>query len=384
MFGIESKFFIIVSIMIFGANIQHVLRGVLTSYLKSKAVLIATLVGSFSRFPLLVFYFYFDELNEINISWAYSIFYVTSSIILIIFVVYCLNKIKGSAIIDCIKNIKIIFKASIVRWFPTLIGILGSRLGILAVFSNGTSSDAGLYFIPYALFGILMLLSTSITQIIHPVLSGLSDKKIQEDLLRKTIKVSFLVSTPIASIMIFYSRPILEMFGKDFGLGNDIFIMLLAGFPLLIFSESVYYLFYSRGEYKNILYLGLISNIPRIILYFVLVPLEGGMGAAIAFTIGSVFQTVLTIIFIKRKKINLQYLQTLMIIFIPVLSGVLSYLIKIDIYGILVIFFVSYIIFLKLKIITEEDINELITTCFSKNVLNRNKIVNILKQLKLL
>ena len=384
-FGIEQKFFLIISIMILGANIQHILRGILTSYLKSKVVMISTLIGSLSRFPLLIYYLNFNELNELNISWSYSLFYITSSIILISVIISLLHKIKGSSSTNYIKNLKIIFRASVVRWFPNIIGVLGSRLGILAVFASGTSSEAGIYFIPYALFGILMLVSSSTTQITHPIFSGLNDKKLQEDLLRKIIKVSFIVSTPIASIMIFYARPILEIFGKDFGLGNDIFVILLVSFPLIIFSESVYYLFYSRGEYRNILYLGLGSNIPRIILYFFLVPLEGGIGAAIAFTIGSVFQIVLTMILIKRKKIHLEYLQILMIIFIPILLGLLSYLIKIDIYGSLIIFFASYVIFLKLKIITEKDIDELFTSCFSPDSSrNKEKLLKILKRIKLL
>ena len=229
-----------------------------------------------------------------------------------------------------------------------------------------------------------MLVSSSTTQITHPVFSGLSEKKLQEDLLKKIMKLSFIVSAPIATIMIFYARPILEIFGKDFGLGENIFIVLLAGFPLLIFSESIYYLFYSREEYRNILYLGLFSNISRIILYFILVPLEGGIGAAVAFTIGSIFQTIVTIVLIKKKRINLEYVKIIMIIFIPVFLGVLLYLMKIDVFGSLIIFFASYVIFLKLRIITEDDINELITSCFSESNSIKNKVLNILKQLKLL
>lgn len=380
-FGIDEKFFLIISIMIFGANIQHVLRGVLTSYLKSKAVLVSTLIGSVSRFPLLAVYFYFNELNDFSISWSYSIFYVTTSIILVIFVMYWLTKINGSPVTNCFKNIKIIFKASIARWIPILIGVLGSRLGILAVFSNGTSADAGTYFIPYALFSILMLISTSTTQIIHPVFSGLTDKKSQEELLRKIIKVSFLVSAPIGSVMIFYSRSILEIFGKDFGLGEDIFVILLASFPLIIFSESVYYLFYARGEYRNIFYLGLCGNIPRIILYFILVPLEGGIGAAIAFSVGSVFQMITTVFLIKQKKINVQYLQIIKITIIPILLGLGLFVTQIDAIGSLIIFFISYVIFFKLKIITEKDINELFS---SKNTKNKDTILKVLKQIKLL
>ena len=384
-FGIEQKFFVIISIMIVGINIQHVLRGVLTSHLKSKAIMISMVIGSLSRFPLLVYYLNVNELNEFSISWSYTLFYITSSIILVIFIISLLHKIKGSPLTNYIKNLKIIFKASIVRWFPNVIGTLGTRLGILAVFASGTSSEAGIYFIPYALFGVLMLVSSSTTQITHPVFSGLNDKKLQEDLLKKIMKLSFIVSAPIASIMIFYARPILEIFGKDFGLGNDIFVILLASFPLIIFSESIYYLFYSRNEYRNILYLGLVSNIPRIILYYFLIPLEGGIGAAIAFTIGSVFQVIFTMILIKRKNIHLEYLQILMIVFIPILIGLLLYLIKIDTYGILIIFFASYVIFLKLKIITEKNIDELLTSCFSPNELrNKERVLKILKQLKLL
>ena len=56
-------------------------------------------------------------------------------------------------------------------------------------------------------------------------------------------------------------------------------------FPLL--SQVVYSLVYAYGWYRVVLLIGLFQNVPRLMLYFLLVPLYGGLGGALAYTVGA-------------------------------------------------------------------------------------------------
>ena len=63
-------------------------------------------------------------------------------------------------------------------------------------------------------------------------------------------------------------------------------ILLLGALPTVVMS-CVTNLVYAYGMYRYVLLMGLATNVPRVILYNLLVPLYQGLGAALVFTIGS-------------------------------------------------------------------------------------------------
>ena len=68
------------------------------------------------------------------------------------------------------------------------------------------------------------------------------------------------------------------MVPNSFTAGSTLTILMLA-LPISIISEIVFYFAYGRGDKKAVLYLGLAGNMPRVILYFVLVPTLGADGS---------------------------------------------------------------------------------------------------------
>ena len=72
--------------------------------------------------------------------------------------------------------------------------------------------------------------------------------------------------------------------------------------------------------------LGLASNIPRVVLYFLLVPAYGVEGAAISYTIGAVIGLISSLFIAKKIGMQIFWKDLAIILFIPTtLSYFLSY-----------------------------------------------------------
>jgi O-antigen/teichoic acid export membrane protein len=116
-------------------------------------------------------------------------------------------------------------------------------------------------------------------------------------------------------------------------------------------------LVYSYGNYRQVLLIGLAMSIPRTILYFILVPTYGGTGAAISYTIGSLIGCVISIIISKKIGMLIFWKDLAAIFIIPTtIAFVLNYLELNYIIGILTTIVISYVILLKIHIITRSDI----------------------------
>ena len=385
LFDINDVFIPIISIIVIGNNLNKIFIGIFSSALRTTSLILPSIISSVLRFLPLLFFIYVDDLTEISIFWSYNIFYIGIIISSLIAISSFFMKLDGKSLKNIIFNIKLVIKGSLASWTTGLISTIGTKLNILVIFSTHGASDSGLFFIPWIIFMALMMLVNAITQIIHPIFSGFEDSDQQLILLRRTMKLGFLTTIPIFSIVYFYSESVLAILGPEFIIANDTFTILLVSFPLMVFNDVVFYLFYARGKYNYVFYIGLITNIPRILLYFVLIPEFGNIGAAWAFTIGTFFQTSITFFLIRKSKISLQYFNYLILIFIPLLIGYIFDQINLGILGIIIIFIISYIVFLKLKLFAEDDIENYLQLFSSKEQITerKNKIVKILKYCKL-
>jgi O-antigen/teichoic acid export membrane protein len=385
-FGFDKSFIPIIVVIVIGSNLQNLFKGILTSALRSNSLIIPQILASLFRFPLLFLFLHLSNLTELNVTWSYTIFFVVSSVFLFLIVIYFLKQQEGKSFYNIISNIKLVLRGSISRWIPNVIFSIGSKLNILIIFSLSGAVESGLFYISWAIFGVLVMLINSITQIAHPFFSGIVSSNEQQILLKKFLKLGFLCTIPLSSLVLFYSKYILMIFGSDFSISSEILVILIIGIPFMIFNEIVYYFYFARGNYHYIFYLGLIANVPRIFSYFLLIPEFGNNGAAWAFTIGSFLQIIPSVIILQKSKIKLPYHHYFLLIIIPFLITYLVSYIDIGILGVIPAFIISYIIFLKIKLFSEDDMKYFLQI-FSSNekAIKRNdKIIKILKSCKLI
>jgi stage V sporulation protein B len=372
--GIDKQFIPIVIIMVFSVGIQQISSSVLVSALKSKWLFVPTVTSYFVRIPLLFFFLMIFE-AQVSVAWAYSLSFLTIMILILVIVIIFLKSKEGLFINNTKNNLSLILKASFSRWIPTIISVLGTNIGILVVFSIKGTVEGGLYYIPLAIFNVLMLFASSVNSVNHTVFSSMDDSKQREQILQKTLKISFLGTLPIAGVMFFYASSIMAIFGQEFLVSSNTLGVFITSFPLVLISEGIFFLLYARGEDKKILLLGLFGTVPKLILYFILVPEFGGLGAALSVVIGTAFQLGLTIWYLQKFKIKLPYLQYFIISIIPFIIGYGILQLNIGIIGSVLVFILSYVVLLRLHIINENEIEIILSMIF------KNKSAQISKKL---
>ncbi len=136
-------------------------------------------------------------------------------------------------------------------------------------------------------------------------------------------------------------------------------ILLLSIVPSIIVS-SISNLSYAYGFYRKVLTIALAASTPRVILYLFLTPRFGGIGAAEAFLIGSIFSFLIAYPISHTLGLKILWKDVIKLVFIPAIVGLIMYLLKLHwTIGSLLIIMISLLTFIKLKLITKRDLNEL-------------------------
>jgi O-antigen/teichoic acid export membrane protein len=240
-----------------------------------------------------------------------------------------------------------------------LITAIGSQLGTIVVFGSQGANQAGVYFLSLTIVIGITSVMNSLFTIALPTLSGLSDYR--KRFAWHAIRFSAIILLPFSCSLIFYSKEIMRLFGQNYTAGSSsLEILLLSMLPMAVLI-GINTLVYSYGNYRDVLLIGLAVSIPQTLLYFVLVPIYSGAGAAIGYTVGSIIGCLVSLAI--ARKIGMQILwKELGIIF--VVPSTLAYLLghyQVNfILGIITATALSYIILLKIHIITNSDVQDLL------------------------
>jgi O-antigen/teichoic acid export membrane protein len=351
---------VITSILLMGASTTVILiRSMLVASLKTKTLPITMIIGSTVRISVAVILI-LTGAGALGIIIAYLLAQIITSIPLglALLNIFRHSKNYGRARIVTLKeSCKSILVAGVPSWVPAFVNALGSNLGIVLVFGSIGASQAGTYFIAFSIFSAIGGISYSLYSIAFPALSSMTDGR--KKFIWRLTKMSLIVSLPFSSSLLFYSTEIMELFGRNYIKGgSSLEILLLASLPTVVIT-GISTLVYSYGNYRQVLIIGLATSIPRTILYFILVPFNGGMGAAISYLIGSIIGFAVSIFIAKKIGLLVKWKEFLYILMIPTgIAFIFEYLginYAISIFATLVL---SYILLLKLGILTKPDLED--------------------------
>jgi O-antigen/teichoic acid export membrane protein len=175
-----------------------------------------------------------------------------------------------------------------------------------------------------------------------------------------------IILSPLSLAVISYSADVINLLGQDYSNASIFLRILLLTALVSPLSTMIHQLIYAYGNYRLVLYLGLASNIPRILLYFLLVPVYGGTGAAISFLIGSIISFALSIRVAGDIQMRIHWKVFLLITVLPLLPAFMFNYFQINfILGIIGTMVISMLAFLKFHILTKSDVED------SVNVLPR-------------
>lgn len=356
-FNIDRDYYWVVLVLIASMAFNNVLTEALISALQSKALLSPLIFGSIFRFPIIFILFYVLESTNLAVILAYSSLYIFSTVFYALHLRRFLRTATSNLFAGFGNTLRHVLSAGLVGWIPHTINVLGSQLSILTIFSVAGSAQAGMFYVPQAIFNFVTFLIVGITKVSHPLIAGMVSKDDQANLLRHTLNLAYITTIPITVSVFFFAGDYLSLVGEQFRSGNITLSIFMANVPLTIITEIIYYFVYGKGDNRMILYLGLVGNAPRIILYFILIPFMGSSGAAAAYSVGSVCQTVLSIMIMRKKYLlNLHYKTYLTITVITFLTGLVTWLIGMHfILSFFTIIASSLLIYTYLHIFTEVE-----------------------------
>ena len=361
--GLPVTLLIVAGLLTFTSSIYPIFYALFISTLQTKLIMYVNLSASISRLTVGILLI-LAGLGALGIMLGY----LTLSIIsLTAYLILTLKFIGPPKPNFNLKRGVELFKAGSVNWLPAIISILGLQLGVLVVYGFHGAFQAGLYFIAYAIAGIVLAIPSSLFGVMFPVLSGMEDGR--EKASWKATKLTLTIVVPIALALTVYSKNILSFFGPNYidaWLPLTILLIAVAPFAMV---QGVNILAYASGLYSLVLILGVSISLPRTLLYIVLTPLFGGVGAAEAFLAGTITGLV-CMVYIGKKIGAILDGHSLALIFLPPsIIGATLYLVDVWwIVGVPLILAFSLFIYTRLKIMDKKDVEEVARSFLSEKM----------------
>lgn len=361
-FGIPLNFIIIIILLLASYATYLVLYSIVIASLKIKVLPMIIIVSSASRLVVGTTAVLMDA-GVFGLALGYTFLGHTLSSILLAVVIIKLVKVSESNRKADVVGLKLASKnlltAGVVSWTPNLITTVGLELGTLVVFGTQGPDQSGIYFIVITLVSGINSILYSLFTIALPVLSSMLDGR--KRFAWETIRMSSIIMLPISSSLIFYAKDIMQLFGASYVEGALSFqILLLSVFPATI-AGGVETLVYSYGHYRRSLAITIATNLPRAILYFILVPNYGVTGAGISYTIGAIIGFSMSVIVARKIPMKFDWKNLLLVLVIPMAINFLLATLNVPyIIGISSTLIISYLILIWLKIFTRSDITYLI------------------------
>jgi len=282
---------------------------------------------------------------------------------------YCLKLVglgpvwQMSALID-------VLKAGFVSWLPAVIATLGHWLGVLMVFGIVGAVETGHYYVALAIASVVLMIATSLTGLLLPVLSGMEDGR--ERAASRVLRISLAFMMPVAVFIGLHPWLPPELAGTSVCRCQPHTVNAVAELRPLALSSCVSSLLYAYGRYDLVLRVGLAQNLSAVTSYFLLVPSLGGLGAAISYALGSLAALIAAIF--AGRAVNFSFdFKGLARVPTPALVAGLACWVSGAHWAIalVVIASLSLLSYAKLGVIGRSDLREIAYALLSKEMANR-------------
>lgn len=351
--GISSTMLIFASLTMFG-GLGGIPSALITSMLKTEIIFLSVALSIIARFAIGL-----TLIVAFNLGWVGAVagnmaqLYVRILIILS----YSLREVRGRLKVS-LNALKEVLLAGIASWLPGVIASIGSWLGILSTYVISGASETGYYYIAFTISNVVVAAANTMISISFPVLSGMSDGR--KRLTFQLIKLGLAIVAPAATYLMIYPWLPLSFFGRGYvEASNLLAVMMISAFPSIV-ASGISTLAYAYGNYRLVLLIGLSSSLTRIILYYILVPTHGGLGSSISYTVGSFIAFITSLYVAGRIGLGLDWVLITKVIFPPAILGYMCMTVNLHWLISLLVMSSTYIIYLRLKVVSKSELRELI------------------------
>ncbi|PWU80628.1 MAG: hypothetical protein DLM72_11180 [Candidatus Nitrosopolaris wilkensis] len=356
-FHLDFNLLIVTIIILASSAFYGILRSVVIASLKTKILSTMSLVSTIIKIALATSLVLMG-VGALGITISIASATILTSVFLSIAVVRRFFKSAGATKeAGLYQSLRIVLAASMAFWIPGLITTIGSQLGTIVVYGSNGASQAGIYFIALSIVTGITLIASALSTIAYPTISAMTDGR--KRLAWRITKLALIATLPLSTSIVFYSKDVMQLFGKQYVDGaSTLEVLLLSILPGTVLG-GVGVLVYSYGNNKRVLIVGLSVSISRTISYFVLVPIFGGIGAALSYTIGTLVGFLVSLIIARTVRMRIFWREVFSIFAIP--TGCAFLLSHLGIYyipGIIGTVLISYVIFSRVRILDKSDLHD--------------------------
>ena len=260
--------------------------------------------GLFSIISIIILY-QFCNSSEIPV-YAYLISVLIVSILSFFSFTYWLKEISDGeeqAVLE-VKSYSNLLKISIPLMFAQSVQFVMSWTDKLMLGSMSTLEDVGIYHTAFKLSMFAGVALMSINSIASPKFAEMyakNDMKGLRKIIRQSTKMIFWTSVPLVIIFFMFPEFLLGLFGEEFKVGVNAFILLSCGKLFSSFSGSVGNILQMTGNQNILAKILFFAAILNIVLNLYLIPKYGIDGAALASVISIVVWNSGMILAVKKK-----------------------------------------------------------------------------------
>lgn len=356
--NIQEQYRFLFLALLLAMGVQMIFSEAIIASMRSRQLLLPLLLGGTFRLMILVSAFYSFRDPTMSTVFANMSFTFTVTCLYGLYIFLHTRKIKLLITIKSfILSAKIVLRAAISSWFPHSLFVLGSELGILTIVAIYGDSEGGQFYIAWTIFLCTLFVVLAITRVTHASVSSIRTSAEQKVFLLNSVSYGFIFSVPIATPLVFYSSEYLMILGRDFSRAADALTLLVLSLPLSIIAETLYYFVYGKGEHRLVLILGLVGNVPRIVLYVLLAPPLGMTGIAVAYVVGTLTQFIASLLLMKQLGIIMKKTRIVALATVPLGIGLLVWLTHVQfLVGSIIIMILSAVIYIRIHLFTEQEL----------------------------
>jgi O-antigen/teichoic acid export membrane protein len=362
-----------VAILLFLAGWSTILQAVFYSTLQTAKIFLAMVASSIAKLAVGIM-FLFIGFDFVGVMLGYFAGYLVIDVLLLFFVMRYLEEkdIKINRSMFVIKRPLLLetLRSGMSEWIPTSLRSIGEKAGVVGIYASVGGIGAGLYFMIFSLASIVITISSSMLTLLLPVLSSMIDGR--KRVVTNAIRVNLAITSPIAFVLVLYPRVPLSFIGSEYIKASDqLAILAIAAIISPVVFGCINYI-YAVGKNTHVLIIGLTFYGSQLILYAILIPSLGNIGASIAYTSG--FFIALTAILPSIHKVGykLNWNEILKVLSIPVSITILLYLIHVTwAIGIPLLLLGSLISYTRSGLITRSDSLEILKGFMSEKSISK-------------
>ena len=150
---------------------------------------------------------------------------------------------------------------------------------------------------------LISIVLSSVNAVIAPKIAEFYASKHMDKLkntIRRGTQLIFLMTAPVILLLALFSSRVLEFFGEGYSAANMALIILLAGQIINTFCGSIGVYLNMTGKQKKFQIILISALVINIVLNYILIPIHGMIGAAIATSASMVLWNTVAVVYVYR------------------------------------------------------------------------------------